>query len=72
MMKVTDTNIDKIRNRLEDAVAKAGEEFLSSFLSAYGFANTTIKKLLTAGPDMNGRYSIKQKLLFTPPPMLKF
>lgn len=70
MMKVTDTNIDKIRNRLEDAVAKADEEFLSSFLSAYGFANTTIRKLLTAGPDMNGRYSIKQKLLFTPPQCL--
>ena len=65
MMKVTDTNIDKIRNRLEDAVAKAGEEFLSSFLSAYGFANATIKKLLTAGPDQNGRYFVKQKLLFT-------
>lgn len=69
-MKATDTNIDKIKSKLEDAVTKVGEEFLSSFLSAYGFANTTIKKLLTAGPDQNGRYSVKQKLLFTPPQCL--
>lgn len=65
-MKATDTNIDKIKSRLEDAITKVGEEFLSSFLSAYGFANTTIKKLLAAGPDQNGRYSVKQKFLFTP------
>ena len=71
-MKVTDTDIDKIKSRLEDAVTKVGEEFLSSFLSAYGFANATIKKLLAAGPDQNGRYSVKMKLLFTPPPMPKF
>lgn len=69
-MKATDTNIDKIKSRLEDAITKVGEEFLSSFLSAYGFANTTIKKLLAAGPDQNGRYSVKQKLLFTPPQCL--
>ena len=69
-MKATDTNIDKIKSRLEDAVTKVGEEFLSSVLSAYGFANTTIKKLLATGPDQNGRYSVKQKLLFTPPQCL--
>ena len=67
-MKATDTNIDKIKSRLEDAITKVDEEFLSSFLSAYGFANTTIKQLLSTGPDQNGRYSVKQKLLFTPPP----
>lgn len=66
-MKISDNDIDKISGLLEKAVSGPKNDFLAAFLSAYGFANTTIKKLLTAGPDMNGRYSIKQKLLFTPP-----
>lgn len=65
-MKATDTDIDKIKGRLEDAVGRTGDDFLSGFLSAYGFANTTIKKTLANGPDSGGRYSIRQKLLFVP------
>lgn len=64
-MKISDNDIDKISGLLEKAVSGPKNDFLAAFLSAYGFANTTIKKLLTAGPDQNGRYFVKQKLLFT-------
>lgn len=43
-----------------------GSDFLSAFLSAYGFANATIKKTITNGPGEGGKYSIRQKLLFVP------
>ena len=65
-MKATDTNIDRIKGRLEEAVGRTGDDFLSEFLSAYGFANTTIKKTIANGPDSDGRYSIRQKLLYVP------
>lgn len=64
-MKISDNDIDKISGLLEKAVSGPKNDFLVAFLSAYGFANATIKKLLTAGPDQNGRYFVKQKLLFT-------
>ena len=63
-MKTTDTDIDKIKGRLEQAVSNTGDDFLAAFLSAYGFSNTTIKKTLVNGPDSDGRYSIRQKLLY--------
>ena len=65
-MRVSDTDIDKIKDRLEEAVCRTGDDFLSVFLSAYRFANTTIKKTIANGPDNDGRYSIRQKLLFVP------
>lgn len=57
-------DIDKIKGRLEEAISRTGDDFLAAFLSAYGFANTTVKKAIANGPDGDGRYSIKQKLLF--------
>lgn len=65
-MRVSDTDIDKIKGRLEEAVDRTGDDFLSAFLSAYGFANTTIKKTIANGPDSDGRFSIRQKLLYVP------
>ena len=67
-MRVSDTDIDKIKGRLEEAVGSTGDDFLAAFLSAYGFANTTIKKTIANGPDSDGRYSIRQKLLYMPLP----
>ena len=67
-MKISDTDIDKISRLLEKAVSGPRSEFLTVFLSAYGFSNTTIKKALANGPDRDGRYSIKQKLLYLPLP----
>lgn len=63
-MKISDNDIDKICGLLEKAVSGPRSEFLASFLSAYGFANTTIKKTIANGPDSDGRYSIRQKLLY--------
>lgn len=63
-MKISDNDIDKINGLLEKAVSGPRSEFLASFLSAYGFANTTIKKTIANGPDSDGRYSIRQKLLY--------
>ena len=63
-MKISDNDIDKISGLLEKAVSGPRSEFLASFLSAYGFANTTIKKTIANGPDSDGRYSIRQKLLY--------
>ena len=67
-MRVSDTDIDKIKGRLEEAVGSTGDDFLAAFLSAYGFANTTIKKTIANGPDSEGRYAIRQKLLYMPLP----
>lgn len=63
-MKISNIDIDKISGLLEKAVSGPRSEFLASFLSAYGFAKTTIKKALANGPDREGRYSIRQKLLY--------
>ena len=63
-MKISDNDIDKISGLLEKAVSGPRSEFLAVFLSAYGFANTTIKKTIANGPDSDGRYSIRQKLLY--------
>lgn len=63
-MKANDNDIDKIKGRMEQAVSNTGDDFLAAFLSAYGFSNTTIKKTLVNGPDSDGRYSIRQKLLY--------
>lgn len=63
-MKISDNDIDKISGLLEKAVSGPRSEFLAAFLSAYGFANTTIKKTIANGPDSDGRYSIRQKLLY--------
>lgn len=67
-MRVSDIDIDKIKGRLEKAVGNTGNDFLAAFLSAYGFANTTIKKTIANGPDRDNRYSIRQKLLYMPLP----
>ena len=61
-LRATDMDIDKIKGRLEEAISRTGDDFLVAFLSAYGFANTTIKKTIANGPDCDGRYSIRQKL----------
>lgn len=63
-MKISDNDIDKISGLLEKAVSGPRSEFLAAFLSAYGFANTTIKKTIANGLDDDGRYSIRQKLLY--------
>lgn len=62
-MKISDNLIDRIPELIESAINGPHEEFLHAFLSAYGFANTTIKKTIANGPDCDGRYSIRQKLL---------
>lgn len=67
-MKIFDNDIDKISGLLEKAVFGPRSEFLAAFLSAYGFANTTIKKTIANGPDNDGRYSIRQKLFYMPLP----
>ena len=65
-MKASDTDIDNIYGLLEKAIALPHDEFLPEFLSAYVFPNATIKKTIGNGPDSNGRYSIRQKLLYMP------
>ena len=67
-MKISDNDIDKISGLLDKAVSGPKSDFLAAFLSAYGFANTTIKKTIANGPDNDSRYSIRQKLLYMPLP----
>lgn len=67
-MKISDNDIDKISGFIENAVSGPKSDFLAAFLSAYGFANTTIRKTIANGPDSDGRYSIRQKLLYMPLP----
>ena len=57
-------NIDNIDFLLMDAVTGPREEFLKNFLDAYSFAKSTYKRLQTNGPDKDGYYSVKQKMLY--------
>lgn len=63
-MKTSDMEIDGIKGKLEEAVHGDRTAFLPSFLAAYGIPKTTIRRMEQAGPDPDGRISIRQKLLF--------
>jgi hypothetical protein len=63
-MKTSDMEIDGIKGKLEEAVHGDRAAFLPSFLAAYGIPKTTIRRMEQAGPDPDGRISIRQKLLF--------
>lgn len=57
-------NIDDIEYLLTDAITGPKEEFLKNFMEAYSFPKATYKKLETSGPDKDGYYSVKQKMLY--------
>lgn len=63
-MQTVDSKIDEIKRKLEETVLGDRDNFLPSLLNAYNFPTTTIKKLLNAGPDSEGYYSVKRRLLF--------
>lgn len=63
-MKATDNDIDNIRRMVMDAMAHGRELFLRLFLMAYKFPRVTIARMEDAGPDRDGRWSIRRKLLF--------
>ncbi len=57
-------NIDDIEYLLTDAITGLKEDFLKNFMEAYSFPKATYKKLITTGPDEDGYYSVKQKMLY--------